>query len=100
MFKKTNLLLLLISPFLIGYGAWAWAIVIRKIWEWFMVTTWHLEPISFAQAVAISVCVGLFSSRTAFKIDHNSNLWAMMLPAILLPWLFLGVNGLIYLLFI
>lgn len=94
---------------LILYGTWAWTYVIQKAWLWFVVPSFAgAEPITFNQALAISVAISLIvirmpakqSKSTEFmtpeeKIDQQRYHKGVLSNAILLPWFVLGMLWLV-----
>jgi hypothetical protein len=84
-------------PFLIIYGTWAWAVVLKSVWLWFVVPAFALQPITFTQAVAVSAIVNLFfiKSHIAATKHDNKKLDEMdwspiingILTAALAPWI-------------
>ncbi len=63
------LLLILALPFMFLYGTWAWAFVIQKAWLWLAVPAFALNPLTFAQAIAISVLTGILFFKSLPKHD-------------------------------
>jgi hypothetical protein len=83
-------------PFLIIYGTWAWAVVLKSVWLWFVVPAFALQPLTFTQAVAVSALVNIFfikSHIAATKHDDKkldevdfSPIINGILTAALAPW--------------
>jgi hypothetical protein len=92
-----SLLLLASIPFLLIYGTWAWAVTFVSIWGWFIVPTFHFDPLSFKQAIAVSAVVGLFfikgtlSTKKTEKLPDGTIDWSKIPEAytiaIVAPWI-------------
>lgn len=99
---------LLSIPFLVLYGTWAWAVVIQKTWAWFTVPAFSVAPITFTQAIAISVFVSIFFVKATHtkteKNEDGSIKWdaiiSSILTAMILPWFVLLLNLILACIFI
>jgi hypothetical protein len=84
-------------PFLLLYGTWAWAVTFVSMWSWFVIPTFHLDPLSFKQAIAVSAIVGIFIIKAAIgqhKTEKHpdgtidwSKAWTAMWVGICAPWI-------------
>lgn len=83
------------------YLVWAYAVILQQTWQWFIVPTFGLKPLSFIQAFAINMILSVVSSdRFAKPKEEDENplqryLWLLVKPWILLVmfwflhWIFL-----------
>ena len=55
------LLLILTAPFVTGF-------TVKHLWEWFVVATFHVQPLSTAAAYGLSLFVYYF--KTGMTTDH------------------------------
>jgi hypothetical protein len=97
------LALLVSFPFLIIYGTWAWAVVLKSVWAWYIVPAFALQPITFTQAVAISAIVNLFfiKAHIAEKVKTDSKdpddfPWGAIIGTIVTAFLAPWVTWIIY----
>lgn len=95
------LAIILLVPFALLYGTWAWAVVIKSTWLWFVVPAFSQPPLTFAQAVAMSVFFGIFAIRIiptkeAEKNTDGSINWKPFYQSIwiliTLPWVVWCIN--------
>ena len=102
---------LLSVPFLLIYGTWAWAVVIKTTWAWFVVPAYSVQPLTFLQAVAVSIFVSIFFARSNlhtakdFKTPADgATAWNGVITAIItaaiLPWIVLIINWFIQAIFV
>lgn len=95
---------LFLVPLSIVYGTWAWGVVIQKTWFWFVVPSFNLQPLTFHQAIAVSVFVALFFIKSNQKIDDDTkegeSPWGKLFKALFmilaLPWVALLFNWITY----
>ena len=90
-------LMLALFPFLVIYGVWAWAVVFKSIWVWYVVPTFQMVPLTFTQCVAVSAVVGLFfikSTMANHKDEKNEDgsikwdaLWTKVAFGFIAPWI-------------
>lgn len=91
---------LLSVPFLLIYGTWAWAVVIQKTWAWFTVPAFAVSPLTFTQAIAVSIFVSVFfikSTPVKTELTPDGEVdWgkviAQLVAALVLPWFVLIIN--------
>jgi hypothetical protein len=100
--------LLFSIPILILYGTWAWGVVIQKTWLWFTVPAFAMQPITFPQAIAVSVFVSIFFVKginlQAPKTSSGDVDWTVVIGNIIggmiLPWVVLFLNFILSCIFI
>lgn len=94
----------LFLPFFLLYGTWAWAVVIKSTWLWFICPAFSQPPLTFAQAVAMSVFFGIFAVRVIPTKDTKKNedgsidwqpFYHSIWVAITLPWVVWCLNWII-----
>jgi len=93
------LLFLLALPFLTVYSYFANGFILSKLWSWFIVTTFGLEPLTIVQAIGVSMVVGFLTSHRAStnnKDKTTSDTIAEVLIALLSPWFTLLIGWIIY----
>ncbi len=99
--------ILAVIPFFLVYGTWSWGVVVQKTWAWFVVPSFNLQPLTFHQAIAISVFIALFFLRSnQTKVEKNadgnvdwSSFGSQICLALILPWVALFFNWITYLIF-
>ena len=100
---------LALIPLSLIYGTWAWAVVTQKMWLWFIVPAFHMDPINFTQAVAIGVFVSILQIRFTIlssnkKTSSGETDWDPLVGAVLmgiiLPWICLVCNWFVKCIFI
>jgi hypothetical protein len=101
---------LLLIPFLLLYGTWAWAVVLKSVWLWFVVPAFALQPITFVQAIAISAIVNIFFIKSTIATHKHDNkkleeinwdpLVSAIITAAVAPWITMAIYWFIQAIFI
>jgi hypothetical protein len=92
-----DIALIVAFPLAIIYGVWAWAIVLKAIWLWYVVPTFQIAPLTFTQCVAVSAVIGLFLIKSTVA-NHKpekhpdgsvnwSAIWGHIGFAMCMPWI-------------
>ena len=103
----TIIAMLCVVALFLGYSVAAWGFVVMKYWVWFLTMPFGLAAITFSQAVAVSMLIGLVAIRcwhpsnefyASFKHDDENPdpyKWHKISVAILGPWVVLGLGWLV-----
>jgi hypothetical protein len=85
-----------------AYGIFTHGFVGHKLWEWFVVPVFNVQPISILQAAGIMFLARLFTYENPFafgsslkgldKTSTTVQIWAL----VLLPWLTLAMGYIVH----
>jgi len=81
----------LFLPFFSVYAVWMWTTIFRAFWLWFAVPAFHVDPLTFAQAMAVMVVASIPLARANFKASKTKDIdwsetWNGFAIAATLPW--------------
>jgi hypothetical protein len=85
-----------------AYGVFVHGFVGHKLWAWFVVPVFHLEPISILQAAGLSFLCRLFTYENPFALSSSmkgkdtSEIATQAITILLLPWISLLVGYIVH----
>lgn len=78
------------------YAVWANALAIKVMWGWFIVTTFGLEPLSWAQAWGVSLLIAYMTHvSVTWKAEDTRSTAARIgeiIASLIKPWIALGIG--------
>jgi hypothetical protein len=94
------LLVILLIPFLTVYSYLVNGYVLSMLWGWFIVTTFHLQPLTIVESIGLAMVVGFLTSRPVYKTEEDKRTTTQkvsdFITALLSPFLVLFIGWLIY----
>lgn len=90
---------ILIFILVILYSAFSFTIVLQQYWSWFAVTQFGLEPLTFREALAINLVVGVVMSEPFSHPKEDEHIVAKWLMFFTKPWLGWLVGAFLYWIF-
>jgi hypothetical protein len=90
---------MLILPFLTVYSYFVNGFVLSKLWSWFIVTTFGLDPLNIVQAIGLTIVVGFLTVRTNWNTDKDKTTAekiSQFVIALVAPFVTLLVGWIVY----
>lgn len=95
----TCLGVLIALPLVMVYGYFVNGFVLSKLWSWFVVTTFGMEPLTIVQALGVSIVIGFLTSKPVQDDDKNKTTTekiAKYIGIMLAPWVTLFAGWIVY----
>ena len=82
------------------YGIWATSFVIYHLWQWFIVPTFGLHALTYAQSYGIALIVGFLTYHHVFKTSDDTRSGKTqaieVLTVLFHPWITLFIGWLVH----
>jgi len=90
---------IIVIPLMV-YSIWAYAFVGAQLWEWFVVSTFGLDPISTAQAWGVSLLLSLwtcshYTCKSKDEREHSEKI-AELVGLLTKPWFYFLLGWICY----